>query len=99
MTDTQVTPPAWAGGPGGPSDFVPTQPYVCMGGDSLPRIAELYGHSGEWQAIAELNVGAWPDYNNLQPGLSLTVPAEWLPDTKPASSSTRSTTTTRSSTD
>lgn len=77
MTETYDKPP-WAGKPG----FVPVDPYVTVGGDSLPSIAELYGHSGEWQALAEANVGhIWLDYNNLQPGLEITVPADWMPPT------------------
>jgi hypothetical protein len=53
--------------------------YVTVGGDSLPSIAERCDHAGEWQALAEANAEhIWADYNNLQPGLELVLPAEWL---------------------
>jgi hypothetical protein len=53
--------------------------YTTVGGDSLPSIAELYGHPGEWLALAEANEGhIWGDFNNLQPGLEITVPADWI---------------------
>jgi LysM domain len=64
-------------------------PYVTVGGDSLPSIAERLGHAGEWQAIAEANTDhIWADYNNLQPGLEIELPAEWLTTTEPVQAET-----------
>lgn len=52
--------------------------YVTVGGDSLPKIAELYGHPGEWAELAAANADhIWGDANNLQPGLTLVIPGEW----------------------
>jgi hypothetical protein len=61
--------------------------YTTVGGDSLPQIAELFGHPGEWQAIVELNADVWSDYHNVQPGLELTLPADWIhePEEEPPS--------------
>lgn len=74
--------------------------YTTVGGDSLPGIAEAYGHAGEWQAIALLNEGVWTDYNNLQPGLELTLPAEWIhdPEIEPPSTTSKTSTSTTTST-
>lgn len=54
-------------------------PYTTVGGDSLPSIAERCGHPGEWLALADFNEGhVWGDWNNLQPGLLLDIPGEWI---------------------
>jgi hypothetical protein len=59
--------------------------YITLGGDSLPSIAEQFGHAGEWQALAEANADhIWGDYNNLQPGLTIAIPPEWAVETEPA---------------
>jgi hypothetical protein len=59
--------------------------YTTVGGDSLPSIAEQFGHAGEWQALAEANADhIWGDYNNLQPGLTIAIPPEWAVETEPA---------------
>lgn len=71
--------------------------YVTVSGDSLPSIAEQYGHPGEWLELAQANEGhGWGDFNNLQPGLTLVIPGTWAhdPEIEPPSStsSTRSST-------
>ena len=83
MTEQQQPPPPWA-----PPGLPPiTDPYVTVGGDSLPSLAERAGRPGEWQAIAQANEGhPWADYNNLQPGLTLVMPDGWVSggETQPA---------------
>lgn len=62
--------------------------YVTVGGDSLPSIAEAFGHPGEWSALAAFNEGhVWGDFNNLQPGLTIQIPGEWAhePEIEPPS--------------
>lgn len=80
-----------------PRDPITETPYLTVGGDSLPSIAERCGHSGEWLALADLNEGhVWTDWNNIQPGLILDIPEAWFvapkedttPSTKRGSSST-----------
>lgn len=66
----------------GPKDPIVATPYLTVGGDSLPSIAERCGHSGEWLELANLNEGhVWTDWNNIQPGLLLDIPSDWLPTT------------------
>jgi hypothetical protein len=52
--------------------------YLVGGAESLPLIAESYGHSGEWQALLNENPDI-PDWNNLQRGQVLNLPTEWIP--------------------
>lgn len=105
MTETQATPPPWAGGPGGPgsSEPITETPYLTVGGDSLPSIAERCGHSGEWLALFDANPdNEWVQqhWNNIQPGLLIDIPPEWLgPTTKPAEEDTTTRTKRGSSSD
>jgi len=59
--------------------------YETVHGDSLPLIAELCGHSGEWSAIMDSSPFLWDlDWNNIQAGMSILLPAGWemgTPDT------------------
>ena len=51
--------------------------YTTEPMDSLPSIAEAFGHSGEWQTLAEANPDL-PDFHNIQPGMGIMIPAEWV---------------------
>jgi hypothetical protein len=74
--------------------------YTTEPMDSLPSIAEAWGHSGEWQAISEMNPDL-PDPHNIQPGMEILIPVEWLEreeeSTSTTSSNTKSGTTTSKS--
>jgi len=70
--------------------------YTTEPMDSLPSIAEAWGHSGEWQFLWEFNPDLG-DPNNLQPGMSLMIPAEWVTEAPPIPTSEESTSTTSSS--
>ena len=53
--------------------------YVTIHGDSLPLIAELCGHSGEWMAIMDSAPYLWDlDWNNIQAGMSILLPDGWM---------------------
>jgi len=77
--------------------------YTTEPMDSLPSIAEAWGHPGEWQTLAEFNPDI-PDPHNIQPGMSLMIPAAWVseeppvPTSETTSSSTKTATTTSKST-
>lgn len=74
-TEQQIVPGHGQGG----GQLITESPYITLGGDTLPSIAERCGHPGEWLALAEYNVDhIWGDYNNLQPGLEIAIPAGWL---------------------
>jgi hypothetical protein len=61
--------------------------YTTVTGDSLPSIAEDYGHPGEWQLLYEAN--AWiPDPHSIYPGMELLLPAGWGEEQVDTSSST-----------
>jgi hypothetical protein len=51
--------------------------YTTEPMDSLPSIAEAFGHSGEWQMLLEENPDLG-DWNNIQPGMTLSIPPEWI---------------------
>ena len=52
--------------------------YETVPGDSLPLIAELCGHSGEWMAIMDSAPFLWNlDWNNIQPGMNILLPPGW----------------------
>lgn len=51
--------------------------YTTEPMDSLPSIAEAFGHSGEWQALSEYNPDL-PDPHNIQPGMDLLIPPDWI---------------------
>lgn len=73
-------------------DPITETPYLTVGGDSLPSIAERCGHPGEWLALAELNEGhVWTDWNNIQPGLLLDIPGMWIyePEIEPPATTSR----------
>jgi hypothetical protein len=73
--------------------------YTTEPMDSLPSIAEAFGHSGEWQVLVEENPDL-PDPHNIQPGMSILIPPEWIQEQAPAdttSSTTKTTTTTSKS--
>jgi len=73
--------------------------YETIPGDSLPLIAEMCGHSGEWMAIMESAPYLWDaDWNNIQPGMNILLPPDWIlggaveeapPPTKTTTSSTK----------
>jgi hypothetical protein len=70
--------------------------YITEPMDSLPSIAEAFGHSGEWLELAQENPDL-PDFHNIQPGMSILIPPEWIQEQAPAdttSSTTKTTTTT-----
>ena len=50
--------------------------YETVSLDSLPSIAEAFGHSGEWQAIWEANSGI-VDPNHISPGWEIVLPTGW----------------------
>jgi len=56
--------------------------YLSVTGDSLPRIAELYGHAGEWLALLGANEQL-TDYNNISPGTPINIPDEWQESSTP----------------
>lgn len=91
MTTEQQSVPGHGQG-GGQNQPITASPYVTIGGDSLPSIAERCGHAGEWAILADANRDhVWGDYNNIQPGLEIVIPPEWLgaQQTKPAGGKTR----------
>jgi hypothetical protein len=52
--------------------------YETVPGDSLPLIAELCGHSGEWRDIMDTAPWLWEvDWNNIQPGMTILLPPGW----------------------
>lgn len=51
--------------------------YITVTNDSLPLLAERYGHSGEWQVLAQANPDI-PDPHNILPGMTLNIPTEWI---------------------
>ena len=55
--------------------------YTTVGGDTLPSVAEACGHSGEWQAILEVNpwINETSDYMSVPPGSSVLLPPDWTP--------------------
>jgi hypothetical protein len=57
--------------------------YITEPMDSLPSIAEAFGHSGEWQMLVEQNPDL-SDPHNIQPGMSLMIPDEWVTALIPA---------------
>jgi len=71
--------------------------YTTEPMDSLPSIAEAFGHSGEWQTLAEKNPDL-ADPHNIQPGMSLLIPDEWVSEMAQESTTSVATTGTTSST-
>jgi len=58
--------------------------YETLPGDSLPLIAELCGHSGEWMAIMDSAPYLWDmDWNNIQPGMNILLPDGWIMGEEP----------------
>jgi len=56
--------------------------YIVQGGDSFPSIAEQFGRSGQWQAIAVLNKPETDDIPPIDPGsptpgMRIDLPDEW----------------------
>lgn len=79
-----------------------TDPYVTVGGETLPSIAERAGFPGGWQTLALQNIDQVPETDLSdeakiyvvaeragRPGTSLTMPPEWNigAQAKPAESS------------
>jgi hypothetical protein len=73
--------------------------YTIQHGDTLPRVAEKLGHSGEWQALVAANLALVADYPELDDaakaaliaermtvGVELDVPVEWVEREAPAES-------------
>jgi len=50
--------------------------YETVSNDSLPSIAEAFGHSGEWQALWFANSGI-VDPNHISPGWEIILPTGW----------------------
>jgi LysM repeat protein len=69
--------------------------HVTVSHDTLPSLAEAYGHPYEWSAIWELNKILLPDPNMVLPGMEITIPADWVeieePPAPPVTSSARRT--------
>lgn len=65
--------------------------------DTLPSICEAWGHPGEWQALWEFNPEL-PDPNQVLPGMSIMIPAEWVTEAPPIPTSEESSETTTSTT-
>ena len=70
--------------------------YTTEPMDSLPSIAEAFGHSGEWQTLAEKNPDL-ADPHNIQPGMSLLIPDEWVSEMAQESTTSVATTGTTTS--
>jgi nucleoid-associated protein YgaU len=80
---TPGTPPPFTTVPGGGAP--PNRPalndggkYVVQPGDSLPLIAERFGHSGEWRELHFANFREIFDPAAIAPGQELAVPPEWV---------------------
>lgn len=51
--------------------------YTVQPHDTLPSIAERYGHAGEWQVLRDANVDIILDANTLFIGSVLVLPEGW----------------------
>jgi hypothetical protein len=55
--------------------------------DTLPSIAETYGHSGEWQMLWSINEYI-ADPAAIYPGMEIEIPDEWTTEVTPATEPT-----------